>query len=72
MGKAFLRHEVVRFDGLLNVIPMDTDSNPHDHVLRPFCDLVANPQQVGPFERLKTKVLIIKVSVVDNGRIQLL
>lgn len=70
MGEESLRHEVVSLDGLLNVGAVDTDSDSHDHVLWAFHDLAVHSKKVRSLESLETEVVVGKVPIVDDGRIE--
>jgi len=43
---------------------MYADRNSHQHMLRPFRDLSTNFQQIGPLKSLKTKIIIVEISVI--------
>ena len=64
MSKPALRHHVVCFDSRFNIILMYADRNSHQHMLRPFRDLSTNFQQIGPLKSLKTKIIIVEISVI--------
>lgn len=58
MSEEALRHEVVCFDGALNVLAVNADRHSHKHVLRALGDFTINAQEVGTFERLEAKVVL--------------
>ena len=65
MSKPSLRHHVVCFDGRIYVILVNPNSNPHQHVLRPFHNLPLNLQEVRPLKGFESKIIIVKVPVID-------
>ena len=50
-----LGHEVVCVDGAINVIAVNTNSDTHKHLLRPFGDFTINTKEVGSLEGLEPK-----------------
>jgi len=49
---------------------VNSNSNPHQHVLRPFHNLSLDLQEVGSFKGLEAKVIIVKVPIIDDLRVQ--
>ena len=41
-------------------------------MLRSLGNLVADFEKIGPLEGLEAKVLVVKVTIIDNGRVQFL
>ena len=71
MCKVFAGHQIVCLDRALNVVTVDSDRHTHDHVLWTFCDLAIEAEEVRSLEGLESEVLVVEVSVVDNGRVEL-
>ena len=61
---------MVCFDSRINVILVNSNRNPHQHVLRPFYNLPVDLQEVGPLKGFETKVIIVKVSVINDFTVQ--
>ena len=72
MSEVFARHEVIGFDNFFDIIAMDPDRYTHDHMLGSLHNFAIESKEIGSFKSLEAKVLIIEVSVVDNGGIKLL
>jgi hypothetical protein len=72
MGKVFVGHVIVGLDRPFNVIAMDPNSNTHQTVLRTFSNLAVQTQQIRPLQGLEAEILIVEVTIIDNGRIQLI
>ena len=72
MGEVFVGHQVVRLDRALDIFTVDPNSYPHDHVLRSLGDLAIKTEQVGALQSLEAEVLVVEVSVVDDGGVQLI
>jgi hypothetical protein len=70
MGEVSLRHQVVGLDDLVDVAAVDADSYTHDHMLRSLDNLAIDAEEVRPLEGLETKVVVRKVSVVDDRGIE--
>eukprot|EP00962_Isochrysis_galbana_P021947 scaffold6503_cov115-Isochrysis_galbana.AAC.3 len=70
MGEPLLRHEVVRLDGRVQVVLMDANRDPHQHVLRSLHHLAFHPEKVGLLERLEAKEVVLEVAVIDEERIE--
>jgi hypothetical protein len=49
---------------------MDPDRNTHQHVLRAFRNGAINLQEIRPLQSLEPKVVVAKVTVIDDGRVQ--
>ncbi len=62
----FLSHLNNRFQ----VVSVYPHGNPHEHVLGTLGHFPVDSEQIGPLQSLETKVLIAKVTVIDNGRIE--
>ncbi len=71
MGEVLLRHEVVRLDGTLDVLAVDTNSDTHEHVLGSLGDLAVDAEEVGTLERLEAEEVVVEVALVDDGRVEL-
>merc|ERR1740129_2564086 len=61
----------VNFRCAINIASVDATSNPHQHVLRPLHHAAVDSKQVTPLQRLETEVVIIKVTLVVDGSIEL-
>jgi len=44
------RHEIVRLNNPVHVRAVDSDGDPHDHVLRSFSDASIDAKEIGAFE----------------------
>ena len=72
MREVLSGHEIVRLQGCVDVFSMDAESYAHDHVLGTLDDLLVDLHQVCPFKSLKTEVIIVKITVIDDGRVETL
>lgn len=70
MSKPFLTYQIISFDGTLHISFMNSDGNPHDHVLRPLHNLAVDLQQVRLLKSLEAKVVVVQVSLIVNGLIK--
>lgn len=70
VSKVLFTHKVVGFDGRVNVFPVDSQADTHEHVLRTLDDTLINSHQVGTFKGLEAKVVVIVVTIVNDGRVQ--
>ena len=66
MGEPKLAHEVVGFKGSLEIIQVDAERAPHEHVLRPLHNLAINLQQIASLQCLKPKEIIVEISRICN------
>lgn len=55
MSEVSFRHEIVGLDDALDVGTVDANRNTHDHVLRPFGDVLIDSEEVGTLQRLEAK-----------------
>ena len=67
MSEVSLRHKVVSLEDFLNVLAVDTKSDTHDHMLGPLDDLTVDSEQVRSLQSLEAKVVVRKVTIVDDG-----
>jgi hypothetical protein len=65
-----LRKEVVGFNGRFDIVFVDTDRDTHEHVLRAFYYTAVDAEEVGTLEGLETKVIVIKITIVDDFRVK--
>mmetsp|Transcript_75449 Transcript_75449/g.211528 ORF Transcript_75449/g.211528 Transcript_75449/m.211528 type:complete len:224 (+) Transcript_75449:1709-2380(+) len=70
MGKVLAREHVVGFNGLFNVISVDSNGHAHQHHLWAFRDASVQLQEVGLFQSLESKVVVFKITGGDNGIVQ--
>ena len=70
MSEQFFRHHVIRLYGSIDVIAMDADGDPHQHVLRTLNNLAINFQQVASLKGFETKILVVKIALINNGGVQ--
>lgn len=70
MSEPSLRHQVVCLDRRIYVILVNSNSNPHQHVLRSFHNLPLDLQEIGPLKGFETKIIIVKVSIIDYLTVQ--
>jgi hypothetical protein len=70
MRKELFRQQVVRLEHRVNVILMDPNRNTHQHVLRAFRNPPINLQEIRPLQRLESKVVVAKVAIINDGRVQ--
>ena len=71
MCEVFARHQVVCLDGALNVVTVNANRHAHYHVLWALSDFAIEAEEVRSLEGLESEVLVVEVSVVDNGRVKL-
>merc|ERR1719500_1454665 len=71
VGKKLLGEEVIGLNSTINILSMDAHGHPHQHLLGPLHTLPINLEQVGPLQGLEPKVLILKVTLVQDSSIQL-
>ncbi len=67
MSKPLFGEQVVGFYSGVQVIHVDADGNPHEHVLWPFYYLAVKAHQVGAFQCFKSEVVVVKVAVINNA-----
>ena len=72
MSEPLLREEMICLSGRLDVVLVDTDSNAREHVLRACNNTAVDAEEVGALESLDPKVIVIKVTIIDNLRVQTL
>lgn len=65
-----LRQQVIGSDCTIHVFLVDANRNPHEHVLRSFDHFAIHPEQIGSFQGLETKVIVVEISVVDDFTVQ--
>ena len=71
MGKVLLAHQLVGLDGRVDVLAVDADRDPHNHVLRPLGDLAVAAHQIATLEGLEAEVVVLEVSVIYNSSVDL-
>ena len=59
MREVAFGHEVVGLNDAIYVVAMNADCHSHDHVLRTLSDATVDSEEVGPFESLETKAVIV-------------
>ncbi len=64
MDEEPLRDEFISFDGFFQIIRMNTNSNSHQQMLRPFDNYIVDFEQITSFQRFETKVVENKISFV--------
>lgn len=79
VSKVLFGQQVVRFDGslpllsratYLNVVAVDANGHSHQHLLRTLCDPAIQTQQVTSLQSLEAKVVVIKISFINNSRVE--
>jgi hypothetical protein len=55
MRKEALAHEMVRLNGALDVVAVDTDGDTHEHVLGTFGNATIDTEQVRALEGLESE-----------------
>jgi hypothetical protein len=70
MSEPTLREQMVGFNGRFDIVFVDTDSDTHKHVLRALYNTAIDAEEVGTLEGFETKVIVIKITIVDNFRVQ--
>ena len=70
MSEPTLRHHVVCFDNRINIILVNSNSNSHQHMLRPFYNLPLNFQKVGPLKGFEAEIIIVKISIIYDLAVQ--
>ena len=71
MREVLLGHELVGLDRRVDVLPMNTNRDAHDHVLGPFRDVAVAAHEVGPLESFEAEVVVLEVAVVDDRAVDL-
>ena len=71
MREVLLAHQLVGLDGRVDVLAVDPDRDPHDHVLGPLRDLAVAAHQVASLEGLEAEVVVLEVSVIYNSSVDL-
>lgn len=66
-----LRQQVVRFNDSRNVVSVNSHRNAHEHVLGTLGDFAVRLEEVTLFQRFESKVVELKVSIVNDGGIEL-
>jgi hypothetical protein len=61
-----LAHQLVSVACSLDILLVDPNSNPHEHVLWPLHDGIVEPEQIGALQGLEAEVVIIKVPVIND------
>jgi hypothetical protein len=46
---------------------VDTNRHAHQHVLGAFHDLAVDLEQIGPFQCFEAKVVVLVITVVNDG-----
>jgi hypothetical protein len=72
MRKEFLREQVISLNSRRHIFAMDTHGNSHEHMLRSFRNAIVDTEEVRPFQSLESKIVVVEVPVVDDGRVELL
>ncbi len=67
MCEILVRHQVICLDGTFNIVTVYSNCHSHDHMLRALCNFAIETEEVGSLKGLKTEVLVIEISVVDNS-----
>lgn len=57
MDEAFGGQKIISFQYSVEVSPMQSDSDTHEHELRPFYDDIMISKQIGAFESLHRKAV---------------
>ena len=70
MSKPTLGEQVVGLNSRFDIMLVDTNSNTHKHVLRAFYYTAIHTEEVGTLESLETKVIVIKITIVDDFRVE--
>ena len=69
MRKPAFGHQIVRFDGGLDVVLMDTNRDSHQHLLRAFDHFAVDLKQVGPLECFEAKIVVtVRVRESEDDR----
>lgn len=70
MSEPPLRHHMIGPNDRVNVTLVNSNSNPHQHMLRSFHNFSLDLQKVRPLKGFKAKVIIVKVTVIDDLTVQ--
>lgn len=70
MCEVTLGQEIIGLEDLVNFIHMYGNCYSHQHVLGPFHYLFVDLQKITSLECLEAKVVVFKITIVNNGRIQ--
>mmetsp|Transcript_81222 Transcript_81222/g.238643 ORF Transcript_81222/g.238643 Transcript_81222/m.238643 type:complete len:210 (-) Transcript_81222:161-790(-) len=66
MCEATAGHEIIGLNGSLDIAGVDAARHAHQHMLRALYDLAMYTQEVGLFQGLIPKIIIIKITSVVN------
>ena len=66
MSKVLLTGQLVRLQCCVQVVEMDTQGNSHQHLPRALHNPSIHAQQIGTLQRLKSKVVVIKIPAIHN------
>jgi hypothetical protein len=70
MSKPTLRKQVVGLNSRFDIVFVDTNSDTHKHVLRTFYYTAVNAEEVRALESFETKVVVIKITIIDDFRVE--
>ena len=70
MREQLFRHHVVRVDSVIDVLAVDPDGHPHQHLLRSLGNFPVDLEQIRPFKSFETKILVAEIAVVDDGGVE--
>lgn len=71
MGKPHLAHQIVGLECRLQIFLVDADRAAHQHMLWPFRNFASNFEEVGTFQGLEAKEVVIVIPRVVNFGIDL-
>lgn len=70
MGEVFGGHEIVSLDGRVDIVLVDSNCYPHEHVLRALDDLSIQADQIRSLKCAETKVIVVEIAIVMNSPLQ--
>lgn len=71
MREVLAGHQVISLHNLLDVIIVNANGDPHDHMLRSLCNFAIQAKEVRSLQSLEAEILIIEVTVVYDGGVEL-
>ena len=70
MGEPSLGHEMVRLHSSFYVCFVDPHCHPHEHVLWPLNDVPVIAEEVGAFQSLEAKEVVVEIAIIDDLAVQ--
>jgi len=64
MGKPELTHQIICFKSCIKIIQMDSERDPHQHVLWSLDNSTISFEQVASFESLEPKIIVVEIPLI--------